>query len=88
VLNGRAIKLPKPEYTRAARDDHAAGMVFVAVTIDERGNVIEAHDMCGSHKALAQSSIEAARRAKFTPTKLSGQPVKVTGIITYNFVIR
>jgi len=88
VLNGRALELPKPEYSKAARDDRAAGTVVVAVTIDERGNVIEARDMCGSHKALAQSSIEAARRAKFTPTKLSGQPVKVTGIIAYNFVAR
>ena len=29
---------------------------------------------------------QAARGARFSPTKLSGQPVKVTGVITYNFV--
>jgi hypothetical protein len=26
------------------------------------------------------------RASKFTPTKLSGQPVKVNGVIIYNFV--
>jgi TonB family protein len=86
VLNGKAIKLPKPTYPEEARRNRAQGVVVVAVTIDERGKVIEAHDMCGTNPLLAQASTEAALKAQFTPTKLSGQPVKVTGIITYNFV--
>ncbi|MBO0160511.1 energy transducer TonB, partial [Vibrio parahaemolyticus] len=35
---------------------------------------------------LRQAAVEAAQRAKFSPTMLSGQPVKVSGVITYNFV--
>jgi hypothetical protein len=37
---------------------------------------------------LRAAAIAAARQARFAPTKLSGQPVKVTGIINYNFVVR
>jgi TonB family protein len=88
VLNGRAISLPRPSYPDEARRVHARGTVVVKVTIDERGNVIDASDMCGGDPVLVKPSLQSARAARFTPTKLSGQPVKVTGVITYNFVVR
>ncbi len=85
VLNGKAISLPKPAYPPIARAAHAAGTVVVQVTIDENGNVIAAHAVSG-HPLLQGAAVGAARQAKFSPTKLSGQPVKVTGVIQYNFV--
>jgi TonB family protein len=86
VLNGRAIYLPKPSYPEAARRERAQGTVVIKVTIDELGRVIEAADMCGGNPLLVKPSLQSAREARFTPTKLSGQPVKVSGVITYNFV--
>jgi TonB family protein len=88
ILNGRAISLPKPSYSDEARRDRAQGRVIIKVTIDELGNVIDASDMCGGNPLLVKPSLQSARAARFTPTKLSGQPVKVTGVITYNFVAR
>ena len=88
VLNGRAISLPKPAYSQQARSGHLQGTVVIKVTIDEVGKVIDASDMCGSDPILVEASLESARKARFTPTKLSGQPVKVTGVITYNFIVR
>jgi protein TonB len=85
VLNGKAISLPKPSYPQIARSAHASGTVVVQVVIDENGNVISAHAVSG-HPLLQAVSVAAARNARFSPTKLSGQPVKVTGVITYNFV--
>lgn len=85
VLNGKAISLPKPAYPPIARQAHASGTVVVQVTIDENGNVISARAISG-HPLLQAVSVGAARGARFSPTKLSGQPVKVTGVITYNFV--
>jgi protein TonB len=85
VLNGKAISLPKPAYPPIARQAHASGTVVVQVTIDENGNVISAHAISG-HPLLQAVAAAAARGARFSPTKLSGQPVKVTGVITYNFV--
>lgn len=85
VLNGKAISLPKPAYPAIARQAHASGTVVVQVTIDENGNVISAHAVSG-HPLLQAVAVAAARGARFSPTKLSGQPVKVTGVITYNFV--
>ncbi|MGI8731963.1 MAG: TonB family protein [Pyrinomonadaceae bacterium] len=85
VLNGKAISLPKPAYPAIARQAHASGTVVVQVTIDENGNVISARPVSG-HPLLTAVAVSAARNARFSPTKLSGQPVKVTGVITYNFV--
>jgi protein TonB len=85
VLNGKAISLPKPAYPPIARQAHASGTVVVQVTIDENGGVISAHAVSG-HPLLQAVAVAAARGARFSPTKLSGQPVKVTGVITYNFV--
>lgn len=85
VLNGKAISLPKPGYPPIAKSAHASGTVVVQVTIDENGNVISANAVSG-HPLLRAASVAAARGARFSPTKLSGQPVKVTGVITYNFV--
>jgi protein TonB len=85
VLNGKAISLPKPAYPAIAKQAHASGTVVVQVTIDENGGVISAHAVSG-HPLLQAVCVSAARQARFSPTKLSGQPVKVTGVITYNFV--
>jgi periplasmic protein TonB len=85
VLNGKAISLPKPPYPPIARAAHASGTVTVQVTIDESGKVISAHAV-GGHPLLQQAAVQAAYQANFAPTMLSGQPVKVTGVLTYNFV--
>lgn len=85
VLNGKAINLPKPPYPPAARAVRASGAVSVQVLVDEKGNVVTASAVSG-HPLLRQAAVQAARSAKFNPTLLSGQAVKVSGVITYNFV--
>ena len=87
VLNGKAISLPKPVYPPVARAAKASGIVIVQVVVDENGNVVSARAVSG-HPLLQASCVAAARAAKFTPTKLAGQPVKVNGIIQYNSSLR
>jgi len=84
VVNGKAVNLVKPPYPPAARAVRAAGQVQVQVTIDEDGRVISANASSG-HPLLKQAAEQAARASKFSPTLLSGQKVKVTGVIVYNF---
>lgn len=71
--------------TRRYAKDGATGTVVVQVTIDETGKVVKARAVSGE-RLLHEASVDAARRAKFSPTLLCGEAVKVTGIITYNFV--
>ncbi len=85
VLNGIAKNLPKPTYSAAAKAVGAQGQVNVQVMIDESGRVVSANAVSG-HVLLRAESERAARNARFSPTLLSDVPVKVTGVITYNFV--
>lgn len=87
VLNGLALELPKPEYPMIARSARASGTVTVQVTIDEQGKVIAAHAVSG-HPLLLANAVAAARAAKFSPIRVDGEPVKVAGVITYNFLPR
>lgn len=84
VINGRATYLPKPAYPAAAIAVHAGGQVNVQVTIDEDGRVISAQAVSG-HPLLRGAAVSAAKSTRFSPTLLSKVPVKVTGVITYNF---
>ena len=84
VLNSRAISLPKPPYPPIAKQAHASGTVVVQVLVDEEGNVLTARAVSG-HPLLQAVSVAAARGAKFSPTKVNGELVKVSGVITYTF---
>ncbi|MFS8086005.1 MAG: TonB family protein, partial [Acidobacteriota bacterium] len=86
VLNGKAIRLAQPGYPVEARRSGASGRVYVAIRIDEEGNVADARAICGGHPALARAAVEAARSSRFTATVLEGKAVRVSGIIIYNFV--
>lgn len=85
VLNGKAVRLVQPPYPAIARSARASGQVRVQIVIDENGNVVSAAPVSG-HPLLQGAAVAAARASKFTPTKLSGMPVKVSGVIIYNFV--
>jgi TonB family protein len=85
VLNGKATRLPQPVYPAIARQAHASGTVNVEVLISEGGGVLAAHAVSG-HPLLQASAETAARQASFTPTRLNGEPVRVSGILVYNFV--
>jgi protein TonB len=87
VVNGKASTLPKPVYSAIAKAAHASGMVTVQVLIDENGKVISARALSG-HPLLLKESVQAAYQARFTSTLLSNQAVKVSGVITYNFVMQ
>jgi len=86
VLNGTAVSLPSPGYPNTARKMRTSGVVTVDVVIDEDGKVISAQASAGP-TTLREVAVQAALRARFTPTKLSGQPVKVSGVINYKFLL-
>src|SRR5438552_2223742 len=87
VLASKAISLPQPPYPIMAKQIRAQGSVNVQILVDEQGKVISAQTVSG-HPLLTLAAKEAALRARFTPTILNGQPVKVQGVITYNFVLQ
>lgn len=85
VLNGRALKLAKPAFPREAQTTGASGTVEVRIVYDEQGKVIWARAISG-HPSLRSVCEDAAWQSTFPPMKLSGEPVKVSGVLVYNFV--
>lgn len=80
MLNAKAIYLPLPEVPSG----EAAGVVLVQVLVDEQGSVIDARPVSGPQH-LHAAAVNAARMARFNPTLLMGEPVRVSGTLSYNF---
>ncbi|MDX2044325.1 MAG: energy transducer TonB [Acidobacteriota bacterium] len=87
VLQGSAIRKQRPTYPPIAKAARVSGPVQVVVTISEQGKVIDAYAADGN-PLLRQAAVEAARQWLFTPTTLSKVPVKVQGMLTFNFVLQ
>ncbi|HEU0174299.1 MAG TPA: TonB family protein [Blastocatellia bacterium] len=87
ILQGKAIHKEQPHYPPEAMRQRITGSVSIKIEIDEAGDVTEAKILCGGG-ILAAVSREAALKWRFTPTALNGQPVKVKGILTFNFILQ
>lgn len=87
VINSEALSLPKPPYPPLARQIRLQGAVSVQVLIDETGRVVSARAISG-HPILTAAAQRAALEARFSPTLLGEQPVKVSGVIVYNFTLQ
>lgn len=86
IEKGGLIEAPNPVYPEEAKKQKVEGRVSVDITIDETGKVISARAASGP-ELLREAAEEAARKARFRPTTLKGEPVKVSGAMSYNFVL-
>jgi protein TonB len=86
-LTVKVISKPQPAYPPIARAARAQGKVTVQVVVSEEGKVIAAQAVSG-HPLLQAAAVKAAREALFSPVLLGTKPVKLSGVITYNFVLQ
>jgi TonB family protein len=83
VLNDIATSLPAPD-ADAAKDANASGTVTVEVLVNEKG-VVTSSSVVSGPQPLWRAAGEAARKARFDPPLHNGKPVKVAGVLTYEF---
>lgn len=83
VLNGSAISLPKPAYSREFKDLCAYGQVNVKVTVSPSGSVEDASATSGD-PILYDAAVVAVKKAKFR-FYADAPPIKRTGLVVYNF---
>jgi TonB family protein len=86
VLQGNVVNKVQPAYPSIAKSAKASGAVQVQIVINEAGTVIDAQAI-GGHPLLRAAAVEAAKQWSFQPTKLSGVPVKVQGVLAFNFAL-
>ncbi|MGH9945166.1 MAG: energy transducer TonB, partial [Pyrinomonadaceae bacterium] len=82
ILNMKIVSEVLPTYSQKAKDKDIEGRVEVEVLVNEDGEVIFANPLSGPEGLWAES-VRAAVSARFTPTTLSGGPVKITGRLIY-----
>lgn len=83
MLNDLAISLPPPDAT-AAKTANASGTVTVEVVVNEKGVVVASSVVSGA-QSLWSAAGAAARQARFDPPLHNGKPVKIAGVLTYEF---
>jgi TonB family protein len=84
LLTDKAIHTAKPTYPQAAKVAKVGGDVTVFLQVDETGAVSKIDHSSGP-KLLQAAAEDASKQWKFRPTVVDGQPVKVTGFITFKF---
>ena len=84
VLNGKLVSIDLPVCPPKAQEKQIEGTVRVQVLLNGDGEVIFAHPLSGPEELWA-ASIKAAVTARFSPTKLSGKPMKVAGLLLVNW---
>lgn len=83
LLNKATQRVP-PSYPAIAKSAHVTGVVTVFLELDEKGAVSVIHRTDGP-QMLRQAAVDAARKWKFKPTLVDGQPVRVIGYINFSF---
>jgi len=84
VLFGSAIRRVVPLYPPKAKKWRIVGLTTVEMLIDENGDVLWARGVSG-HRFFKEAAVAAARGWKFPPSTIKGRPVRVIGLLTFNF---
>jgi protein TonB len=82
----RATQRVPPSYPSSARLARVGGVVTVYVVLNEKGGVEEVRRAAGP-QLLRRAAEDAARRWRFRPVTVEGQPVRATGHISFNFTL-
>ena len=82
----KAMQKVTPTYPPTAKSAGITGMVTLYLEVDETGTVSAVFPTSGP-QLLRQAAIDAARRWKFKPAVVEGQPVRMTGYLSFNFTL-
>jgi protein TonB len=80
------IELPRIPYPAAARKAGVEGRALLLLRIDARGAVASVR-VIDSPALLAAAAAEGARRFRFTPALVEGEPVETEIRFTYTFLL-
>jgi TonB family protein len=85
-LAPRAKQKVSPTYPSIAKAARVTGVVTVYLVVNEKGEVETVQKLEGPLQ-LQQAAADAARRWRFNPTVIDGQPVRVAGYLSFNFAL-
>jgi TonB family protein len=86
VLQMKRIDKLSPAYPHYGKVARVSGSVAVKVEVNEDGMVTKAKAITG-YGMLPEAAVKDALNTRFEPMRISGQPVRVSGEIMYDFVL-
>jgi len=86
VSSGLLYHRVQPVYPEAARRNGVEGVVTLAITIDECGNVVDSSPISGPQE-LVPAAITAVKQWKFRPYMSSGQPTAIETELRVKFAL-
>lgn len=84
-LRRAAIHTEIPKYPSSSIRHSTTGVVVVLIEIDHSGNVSECKLLRVPDPAIGKSVTNAVKSWKFSPMKMNGAPVLVSGKLTFYF---
>lgn len=81
----KAISMPHPQYTSAAREAGIEGRVRVEITVGPSGEVQNARIISSLGHGLDEAALESARAARFDPALECGRAVSATFVVSIRF---
>jgi len=81
------LSKPRSSYTDLARQNNVQGTIVIAAVFSSEGKIKNVFILKGLGSGLDQSAVNAARRIRFKPATLKGQPVAVIRILQYKYSI-
>lgn len=84
----RPLRTRAPEYPSVARRAEMEGKVFLRVTVDERGRVVDARVISSDAAIFEGPALAAIREWRFRPAEQSGHPVRARIVVPIEFTLR
>jgi periplasmic protein TonB len=81
------VRTPPPQYPSSLKREGVAGVVTVAIIIDEKGNVTSATINKSSHAEFEAPSLDAVRKWRFKPAMKDNQAIASRVIVPLHFTV-
>ncbi len=85
TTKARVLSKPAPSYTEVARANGVSGVVILRCVFAADGTVKHFLVIAGLPLGLTEAAINAAKKIKFAPATIDGQPVSMFIQLEYNF---
>ncbi|HSE20854.1 MAG TPA: TonB family protein [Pyrinomonadaceae bacterium] len=87
TTKARLLSKPEPTYTEEARQSLITGKVVLRTVFAADGSVKHIMILEGLPYGLTERAVQAARKIKFVPATLNGQPVSMFMYLEYHFLL-
>jgi len=88
AVGGETAIYKNVDYPEMAKKARVEGKVYVLVLINEKGDVDDAKLIKGIGMGCDDAALSAIKKAKFTPGKTGGSPVKAKLTMAINFKLK